>query len=78
MIRETLNKIKWTDKLENYEIEFLHRGLPGDRKVIACERITDIRRGFFSYKNGIEVTIPYHRVRVIRKKSGEVIWEKRS
>ena len=77
MIREILNKIKWTDRLENYEIEFIHRGVPGDRRVIPCERITDIIRGFFSYQNGMEVTIPYHRVRVIRTKSGEVIWEKR-
>ncbi|MDY6893584.1 MAG: hypothetical protein SVO26_07740, partial [Chloroflexota bacterium] len=40
--------------------------------------ITDIRRGFFYYQNGIEVAIPYHRVRAIRKKGGEVIWEKRN
>ncbi|MDY6966811.1 MAG: RNA repair domain-containing protein [Halobacteriota archaeon] len=76
MIRELLNKIKWTDKLENYEIEILHRGAPKDRKIIPGERITEIRKGYFSYQNRMEVTIPYHRVREIRRKDGEIIWKK--
>ena len=58
-------------------MEFIHRGVPGDRRVIPCEWITDIKRGFFSYQNSMEVTIPYHRVRVIGNKSGDVIGENR-
>lgn len=76
MIRELLNKIKWTDKLENYEIEILHRGAPKDRKVISGEKITEIKKSYFCYDNGQEVTIPFHRIRVIRKKDGKIVWEK--
>jgi len=84
-IREILNGLKWSGSspggLESCEIEILHRGAPGDRRVIKGEDILDIApralivRDEASPEGGGEAVIPYHRVRAIRRGS-EVLWKK--
>ena len=63
MVYQTLNKLKWTGKLDRCEIVILHRGAPDNKRIITGDRITEVRKTYFSYDNGKEeVTIPFHRV----------------
>ncbi|MBC7121239.1 MAG: DUF504 domain-containing protein [Candidatus Methanosuratus sp.] len=43
-IREMLNRIRWSDEggLSGYGIVIVHRGAPGNRRVIRGEDVTDI------------------------------------
>ena len=77
--REELNKLKWGvgGGLRLAKVTILHRGAPGDRRVIGGEEILELGRGFMrvSSPEG-EVEIPYHRV--LRIEAGEqVIWKRR-
>lgn len=79
--REILNKLKWspTFNFENYEIVIVHRGAPGDVKIIKCRDILQLRRGFFEVLiEGKKTLIPYHRIKEIREThgNGKVIWRK--
>lgn len=78
MVFETLNKLKWTGKLGHAEIIFVSRGSPGDRRKISGKEITQLKRGYFYFKDkDSETYIPNHRVLEIRLK-GETIWKRRS
>jgi len=73
---ETLNRLKWTGKLEHGAISFAHRGAPGDMKVISGRQVTEIKRGHLCYCAGSgETFIPLHRVREIML-DGESLWKK--
>ncbi len=75
-----MNKLKWSPgfDFEKYELVIIHRGAPGDVKVIKCRDIIDLGRGFFEVSLEGEATlIPYHRIIEIREIGGEVIWKKR-
>ena len=76
--REELNKLKWGggDGLRLAKVTILHRGAPGDKRVIGGEEILELGRGFIrvSSPEG-EVEIPYHRVLRIEVK-GQVIWQR--
>jgi uncharacterized protein (UPF0248 family) len=78
-IRDLLNKIKWTsDKgLEDCEIVIVHRGAPGDLKVIKGIYVKDVApRAIICEEDEEELIIPYHRIMTIRR-GHEVLWEKR-
>lgn len=78
-IRDTLNKIKWSGKggLGGCEIVIIHRGAPGNRRVIRGEDVADVApRALICIEGGQEVVIPYHRV-VSLVRDGEVIWSRR-
>jgi uncharacterized protein (UPF0248 family) len=80
MVYETLNRLKWTGKLDRCEITVLHRGAPGDRMVISGRDLTAVRKSCFYYRKGSsgrEVLIPLHRVMEIRS-GGEKIWERKT
>lgn len=76
--REVLNGLKWHPKrrLGDAEITILHRGAPGDRRVIRGNEVLELGRGFMrvTSREG-EVEIPYHRVLRIEVR-GEVLWQK--
>jgi len=72
---EILNKLKWTGKLHEAEIVIVHRGAPGDRKILKGSSIIQIKRSYFVYRNSKEVFIPMHRVCEIRV--GKKIWKGR-
>lgn len=77
MVFQTLNKLKWTGKITMCEIVILHRGAPSDRKIISGDKLTEIKRSYFSYDSDKEeVTIPLHRVLEILV-DGKVIWKRR-
>lgn len=79
--REILNKLKWSPDLnfQNYELVIIHRGAPGDVKIVKCRDILHLGRGFFeAIIEGRKTLIPYHRIKEIREIDGKVIWKKRS
>ena len=76
MVFQTLNKLKWTGKLDKAEIVILHRGVPNDRKTIPGSSITEVKKGYFSFEaGGRETTIPNHRIREIRL-DDKTIWKR--
>ncbi|MCX6814331.1 MAG: RNA repair domain-containing protein [Candidatus Aenigmarchaeota archaeon] len=76
MVFQVLNRLKWKGGLEKCEIIILHRGAPGDRKTIYGSHVTEIRRSYFSYKNGREITIPLHRILEVRLEE-KMIWKRK-
>ncbi len=77
--RETLKKLKWHPRLNlgQAKVTILHRGAPGDRRVIEGSDILELGRGFMRVASPEgEVEIPYHRI--LRIEAGRcVLWEKR-
>lgn len=86
-IRDVLNSRRWhRQDLDELEIEIVHRGAPGDRRVLPGWAVTDIGGNGVTidrFKAGDEVGddadlesfIPYHRVVEIRR-AGEILWSK--
>jgi RNA 3'-terminal phosphate cyclase (ATP) len=81
-LRELLNRSRWRDGgLHSLEITVLHRGEPGDRRVLPGSRIVAVRA------SGIELTpeslegdavfVPYHRFLAIHGPGGAVVWAKK-
>ncbi len=78
MVFETLNRLKWTGRLADATIVFIHRGAENDRKTISGAKITSLKKSHFYYEdNGRETYIPSHRVLEIRFE-GKVLWKKRA
>ncbi len=76
-VQDVLNQIKWDKKLkpEDYTVEYLDFGKITPIPYTAIKKI----EGLFMIveKDGEEVNIPLHRIRII-KKNGEVIWQRSS
>lgn len=75
MVYETLNRLKWKGGLEDCEIIILHRGVPGDKKLIHGKNVTEVKKSYFYYRNEKETYIPLHRVLEIRL-GEKVIWKR--
>ncbi|MBC7110367.1 MAG: DUF504 domain-containing protein [Archaeoglobi archaeon] len=72
--RDIINEIKWRGlSLEDCEIVYLHRGAPGDRKVVRATEVEKIEGGFMLIGGTM---IPFHRILEIRFK-GETVFERR-
>ena len=72
--REILNEIKWRGyPMHECTVYYLHRGAPGDTRIIMGSAITRLGHSFFEIEDG--VSIPYHRIRMIEYK-GEVVYRK--
>ena len=73
-----LNWIKWTGNpnLKGVRVWYLHRGAPGDIKIIEGGDILRLERSFFVLlSHGRETSIPYHRIRRIEI-NGEKVFER--
>ncbi len=72
--RDILNELKWdsSKSLERAEIFYVHRGAPGDYKIIKGDEILDLGRSFIKLEEG---QIPYHRIFQIIC-DGEVIFSR--
>jgi len=78
MAYQTLNKLKWTGKLNKSKVIILHRGAPEDRKIISGKDITEVHKHYFLYKtsdDSEETLIPMHRILEIEL-DGKTIWKK--
>ncbi len=61
--RLLLNEIKWRFDLNRCKVYYIHRGAPGDVKMIEGSIIKNIERGFLVLEGVVEeVYIPYHRI----------------
>ncbi len=71
--KEILNDLKWSgsQSLEGVEIHYVHRGCPGDTKVISGRDIRELGKSFFRTD---ESEIPYHRIRKIIR-NGVVLYD---
>ena len=78
MAKRFLDELRWHPKrsIKGVTISYLHRGAPGDRATVMAEEVVRFERSFFVYeKEGREVSIPYHRIREV-KRGDEVIWRR--
>jgi len=74
--RLLLNEIKWRFDLTKCRVDYIHRGAPGDVKMIEGREIKNIERGFLVLEGVVEdVYIPYHRIIRIEYE-GQIIFEK--
>ncbi len=61
--RLLLNEIKWRFDLARCRVYYVHRGAPGNMKIVEGKEIRDIERGFLTLKGDAQdVHIPYHRI----------------
>jgi uncharacterized protein (UPF0248 family) len=69
--------LKWASKnLDKAQVTILHRGAPGDRRLIDGGEILELGRGFMRVRSPEgEVEIPYHRVLRIEVE-GRAVWER--
>ncbi len=80
MAYSTLNRLKWTGRMDGCEIVILHRGAPGDRKRIPGIWITELKKSYLHYRDPNtrrETCIPLHRVLEIRLE-GKAVWKRGS
>lgn len=72
--RDVLNELKWRGKrsLGEAKIYYVHRGAPGDYRVMSGSEIEELNRSFIKTD---EAQIPYHRVFKIEYEKN-IIFEK--
>jgi uncharacterized protein (UPF0248 family) len=76
--RDTLNKLRWHTKfnLRDAKVTIVHRGAPGDVKVIEGKDIRELGPAFMRVLTPEgEVQIPYHRILRIEAQ-GRTLWRK--
>jgi uncharacterized protein (UPF0248 family) len=61
--RDILNEIKWRFDLSRCRVYYIHRGVPGDIKIVEGSAIKNIDRSFLILEGAVQdVNIPYHRI----------------
>ncbi len=61
--RLLLNEIKWRFDLGRCRVYYVHRGAPGDTRIVGGNAIKNIDRAFLVLAGDVEdVYIPYHRI----------------
>ena len=61
--RLLLNEIKWRFDLKRCRVYYIHRGAPGDMKMVEGRAIRAVDRAFLILEGQPhEVYIPYHRI----------------
>ncbi len=74
-LHELLSQLQWGDGVPLEELEFVvvHRGAPGDRRVLTAPEVVGRDRSYLHLEGG--GVIPYHRVLEVRR-SGRVLWSR--
>jgi uncharacterized protein (UPF0248 family) len=77
MVYRVLGKLLWKGGLRRSEITILHRGAPGDRKVIPGSSVKEVKKGYLiiTGPGEEETVIPLHRVMEVRT-DGKQIWKR--
>ena len=76
--RDTLNRLRWHPefKLRDAKVAIVHRGLPGNIRVIEGGDIKELGPAFMRVVTPEgEVQIPYHRILRIEAQ-GRILWQK--
>jgi uncharacterized protein (UPF0248 family) len=74
--RDIFNEIKWRFNLAKCKIYYIHRGAPGDVKIVEGSTIKNIERSFLVLEGDFEdAYIPYHRIFRIEFED-QIIFEK--
>jgi len=76
--RDTLNRLRWHPEfnLGDAKVTILHRGIPGDVRVIEGKDIKELGPAFMRVVTPEgEVQIPYHRILRIEAQ-GRILWQK--
>lgn len=61
--RLILNEIKWRFDLNRCKVYYIHRGAPGNIKMVEGSKVKNIERAFLVLEGVVEdVYIPYHRI----------------
>ncbi len=61
--RDILNEIKWRFDLRRCRVHYIHRGAPGDIRIVEGSAIKTIERSFLVLGGTVQdVYIPYHRI----------------
>ncbi len=61
--RDIFNEIKWRFDLKKCRIYYIHRGAPGDIRIVEGSMIKNIEKSFLILEGFEEdVFIPYHRI----------------
>lgn len=61
--RDVLNEIKWRFDLRKCKVYYIHRGAPGDMKIVEGSAIKSIDRSFLILEGVVDdVYISYHRI----------------
>ena len=61
--RDIFNEIKWRFDLSKCKIYYIHRGAPGNMKIVEGSMIKGIGRSFLVFHGTMEdAYIPYHRI----------------
>ena len=81
-LKEVFNRLLWDlrEKIADYEISYVHRGAPDDRRTISAKEVGEVGKTWFRHRDaeGEESTIPFHRIIEIRNRvTDEVIWHSR-
>jgi RNA 3'-terminal phosphate cyclase (ATP) len=81
LLRDLLNRARWKDAgLHELEVHVLHRGAPGDRRIISGDKITAVLPAGIELAPEIEdgdpVFVPYHRFLEVLGAEGEPLWSK--
>ena len=76
MVFQTLNKMKWTGKLNECKISIKYRNEFEKKKIISGKNIVELKKTYFIYKSRTgDVFIPLHRVIEIHYKN-TLIWKR--
>jgi uncharacterized protein (UPF0248 family) len=76
-LHELLSRLEWGEGVSLDELEFLvvHRGAPGDVRVLAAPEVVGRDRSYLLLEGG--GAVPYHRVLEVRR-AGQVLWRRDS
>jgi uncharacterized protein (UPF0248 family) len=76
-LHELLSELEWGEGIQLEELEFLvvHRGAPGDRRVLTAPEVVGRDRSYLHLEGG--GAVPYHRVLEVRRR-GRVLWSRES
>lgn len=76
-LRDIFNKIIWTNVRNEYEVVIVSRGEPGDVKVLPLNNLVKASKdGIVIGVNGAESFIPYHRILLVRRSNGAIVYRK--
>ena len=76
MLQDILGKLRWSGELKECEILIRHRGAPNDELAISGDKITELKKRYFSYQGEEEeISIPMHRILEVRK-GVKLLWKK--